>query len=275
MDGCGAVPQVLLSGQEKYALLCTDSVMVANGQGNPMRQIALLRRNAFTIAAPIDSDVRTVADLKGGSLGITEGSGGEIGLVQIALENAGLDPRIKGNEDVDIKVVGAGGPGAYNALQSGDIDAYAAALNDLAVMQPLGLESRSIIPEELQQLPSSGLTLMEDTLADERDREVTIKLARGWVKGNEFAVEHPQEALAIVCERAPEQCKDMDVARAYMKSVLQTIATVDGLEPGEQAPIEGYETVEDALLASGDLESEVDLETIFTNDYLREIDAGG
>lgn len=274
VDGCGAVPQVLIPGREKYALLCVDSTMIAEGQGDPMRQIALINRNVFVIEVPVDSDIEAIADLEGRTLGITEFSGGEVGLVSTALDGAGLDSRIEGNEDVEMKVVGPGGPAAYNALRTGEIDAYAGATNDLAAMQPLGLESRTILPEDLQQLPTSGLAVMQETLDNEEDREIAIKIARGWLKGNQFAIENPDEALQVVCERIPAECRDMEVAQAYMDRTIGTITPPEGLRPGEQGPLDLYEIVEQGVISSGDLESEVDLEEIFPNTYLDELNEG-
>jgi NitT/TauT family transport system substrate-binding protein len=269
-EGSGQVNQLLIAGREKYGRSGPDLTMIANAEGHDLRMIATFARGLFTIEAPVDSGVTSIEDLDGQALGVTDLAGGEIGLVEQALGDAGLEP----NEDVELKVVGEGGPAAFRALESGEIAAYAGATNDFAAMEAQGLESESIVPENLQGLPSNGFALSQETLDNEEDRDVAIRIVRAWLKGDLYARENPEEGLELACEAVPEECRDMANAEAFFDRSLEVATPPEGELLGSNRPIEPYEIIQEALISGGDLSEEVDLETVFPDTYTEEINEG-
>lgn len=269
-EGSGQVNQLMIAGREKFGRSGPDLTMIANAQGHDLRMPAIFARGIFTIEAPVGSGVDSMEDLEGQALGVTDLAGGEIGLVNQALAEAGLVP----DEDVELKVVGPGGPAAYRALESGEIAAYAAATNDFAAMEAVGLDSESIVPETLQGLPSNGFVLTQETLDNPEDREIAVKIIRAWLMGDQFARENPEEGLEIACEAVPEDCLDMDVAQAYFDRSVEVATPPEGLLPGEPAPIEDFETIQGALIEGGDMPREVDLTEVFTTDLVEEFNEG-
>lgn len=269
-EGSGQVNQLMIAGRTKFGRSGPDLTMIANAEGHDLRMPAIFARGIFTIEAPTGSGVDSMEDLSGKALGVTDLAGGEIGLVNQALAEAGLEPDV----DVEIKVVGPGGPAAFRALESGEIAAYAAATNDFAAMEAAGLDSESIVPDVLQGLPSNGFVVTQETLDNEADRETVVKIIRAWLKGDLFARENPEEALSIACEAIPEDCTDMDVAQVYFDRSVEVATPPEGLLPGEPAPVEDFETIQNALLGSGDLGAEIDVAEVFPTDLVEEYNDG-
>jgi NitT/TauT family transport system substrate-binding protein len=269
-EGSGQVNQLMIAGREKFGRSGPDLTMIANAEGHDLRMIATFARGIFTIEAPVGSGVDSMEDLDGKALGVTDLAGGEIGLVNQALAEAGLEP----DEDVELKVVGPGGPAAFRALESGEIAAYAGATNDFAAMDAQGLDSESIVPESLRGLPSNGFVVRQETLDNEADREIAIKIVRAWLKGDQFARLNPDEALDLACEAVPEECTDRKTAQAFFDRSIEVATPPEGVRPGENAPSEAFETIQNALIEAGDMKQEVDLQEVFPTTYVDQINEG-
>ena len=267
-EGSDYVVQQLIAGNVKFGQTGADNILIANATGRPVRGIAQVGgRGIFSIVVPDESDVQSVADLRGKKLGVTDLGGGEIPLVKASIADAGLEE----GEDVELAVVGEGGPAALNALQSGEIAGFAGANNDVAGMIAAGLEPRNIVAEKFLTVPTTEVAVMEETLQNEEDREIAIKIARCYRKGAEFAVASPDEAVAIACEQVPEECEDEAVRDAFLDAVVAAYAVPEGAEHyTEHVPQESYDLVQ-TTLAAEEIAKPQDLSTVFPDDYQDEI----
>jgi NitT/TauT family transport system substrate-binding protein len=262
-EGGQFVIQQIIAGNKKYGLAGTQNVDVGVSQGSALRAIWEHDRDIILIAAPADSDVNSVEDLAGKSLGITDPGSGEISFVHGVLDAAGV------RGDVDMPAIGYG-PSAYAALESGKVAAYSGYTNDIAALEAEGLKMKNILPEEFRGQPNNTLFGTAETLENSDDRETMIKIARAWNRGTVFALNDPEAALKIACEYVPEECKDQNAARAFMNATLNGIKPRDGAELGEF----DYEALETqaGLLSEDDLGPDpINFEEVFTNDYISEI----
>ena len=262
--GASAVQQ-LAAGNISYAVTNAENVMIGASRGATIKAISQLDHGIFTIAVPEDSDVQSIEDLEGEEIGLTDAAGGERPLVEAVLEDSGLTP----NEDIELPVVGPGGPSVFNALESGDIAAYAGATNDLAAVQAEGVETRSVLPEKFQDLPANFIVVTEEVLADEAQREAALGLARAWNQGIAFAEENPQQALDIACEQVPEECEDRASAQAFFDVQLEAATPLEG-QPYGAPSYDRLETILDTLVRDA-VAQEVDLQAVFTDEYVDEI----
>ncbi|MQA74473.1 MAG: hypothetical protein GEU88_09075 [Solirubrobacterales bacterium] len=265
-DGDSYVSQQLSAGKIPYAVGGSAETIVANSQGHEQTSVADLNADIFSIVATPESGITAVEDLEGGSLGITDLGGGEMPLVNAILKEYGLED----GENIELKVVGPGGPAAARAIQDGEIDAYAGATNDFAGLQAAGLELNSILDEKYTGLPSNVLLVNPDTLEDDAELETVLKLAAGWFDGVLYAKKNPDEALDIICGYVPEECKDMDVAKQFFDNTLD--GAVPAAEAAGEQDLEKYGIVQDAIVGE-DIEGAqpVDLESVFTNEYIDRI----
>src|SRR5690606_23707184 len=100
-------------------------------------------QNIFRIVVQEDSDIQSVEDLKGHTLGIAEAGGGEEPIVNASLDAANL----KRDTDVTILPIGDAGPASLNAILNGTVDAYAGSYPDISTLTADGrLKTRDITP---------------------------------------------------------------------------------------------------------------------------------
>jgi NitT/TauT family transport system substrate-binding protein len=269
-NGSDYVVQQLIAGNVKFGQTGADNILIANANGRPVRGLAQVGgRGIFTIIAPADGDVKTIEDLKGKKLGVTDLGGGEIPLVKASIAAAGLTE----GEDIELAVVGEGGPAALNALKTGEIAAFGGANNDVAGMIAAGLDPIEIVADEFQTVPTTEVAVMQETLENEKDREIAIKIAKCYRQGSEFAVENPDKALDIACGQVPEECEDPKVRDAFMESVLESYEVPDGAEHyTEHEPKESYDLVQTSL-AADDIAEPQDIAEVFPDEYMDEINS--
>jgi ABC-type nitrate/sulfonate/bicarbonate transport system substrate-binding protein len=265
-DGGSFVVQQVAAGKVKYGLSAPEAAVIAAAKGIPVRGIAETDRGTILIGVPADSSVQSMQDLKGKAIGISGPGGGEVGLVKLVLQSEGLTGSVK------LLPVGAGGPAVYHALKNGRIAGYAGYTNDIAGIEAAGLDLRNVIPEKYANLPSDEFILLQKTLDNPADRDVAVKLMRAWNRGTQFALENPDEALKLACERVKEECQDMKVAKAFMQVSLDAVKPRDGKELGAQS-LEDLATVQEGLLSSKQIAKKVDLGSVFTDDLIADINA--
>jgi NitT/TauT family transport system substrate-binding protein len=263
-DGGSFVVQQVAAGQVKYGISAPEPLMIAASKGLPLRGIAETDRGTILIAAPTGGPVKTLADLKGKKLGISGPGGGEVGLVKLVLQSQGIEA------DVGLLPVGAGGPAVYNALKTGRIAAYAGFTNDIAGIEAAGQQLTNVIPPQYASLPSDVFIAKQETLDNAGDRDVAIKLMRAWNRGTQFALANPTEALALACQRVKAECQDSKVAQAFMKVSLAAVKPRAGKPLGSFDQADN-KTVLDGLLKSKQVSKPVDLATVFTEQYIPDI----
>ena len=266
-DGSSFVIQQLISGNVKYGVAGGAETLIAAAEGADLRGIATVDAGIYTLAVSTDSDVQSVADLKGKTVGITGLGGGEVPLLRAALREAGLTV----GSDVKLLPVGAGGPVAAQALKSGKIAAYGGATNDLLGLEQAGLAFRRILSEKFTNLPNDTIVVSQSVLDDKEGREIAIKLARAWLKGTIFASENHAAFLEIACQSVPVECEDQKIAEGFFDLSLGTAlaAKTSGGKWGENDHTR-WGIVLDALL-SNEVTEPIDVTSVLTNDYIDEI----
>ncbi|WP_353808631.1 ABC transporter substrate-binding protein [Agromyces sp. SYSU T00194] len=260
-EGGTFVVQQLIAGNIPFGLANTEATEIAASQGYELEALAEHDRDIILIGAPVGGGVESVEDLEGKALGITDPGGGEVALVNAVLEAAGLS-------GVDTPAVGPGGPAVYNALETGQIAAYAGFTNDLAAVEASGLTFANILPDEFRGLPANSFVLATD--ATDEDKATFIKIVRAWTRGTIDALNDPELALEIGCSYVPEECEDMATARAYLD------ATLDGVQPREGLAMGEFDhdvlELQASVLAGSALGDEaIDFDAIFPNDAIEAI----
>jgi NitT/TauT family transport system substrate-binding protein len=243
VDGSSVVAQQLIAGNAIIGLLDVASILTANADGHDVRAVAGFNKGTFSIVVPDDSDVTSVADLEGLTLGVTDLSGGEMNLVRAALADAGLEQDV----DVTILAVGEGGPASFLALQDGTVDAFAGAINDFVALESEGLVPRVIVAEKYQGLPAGNWVVMQSTLDDPELRDTVIRVIRAHAKGLVFADENIDAAVAVGCQIVPEQCEDQARAKITMTRGLDTNRP-NGDSPWGFNDHDAWTTTQDTLL---------------------------
>lgn len=266
-EGSGFVTQQVIAGNADYGWAAADSDIIAFANDPSLRVVMCHQeQNIFRIVAPADSDIESVDDLAGRTLGFTEKGGGEEPLVNSALADAGI------TDDVRLLPIGAAGPQVQTAIEDGTVDAYASSYPDVSSLTAAGLEFRDITPEKFNGTPGDCLVTREEVLQDEEGRRIIEGIARAWARGSVFTIESPEETLEIGCQEVPEECENMEAARILVEDTARFLEPVE-----EGAPIgslfqEGWQTTADVLADTGAIEEPVDVTDLIAGPEAQEIE---
>lgn len=258
--GSSAAIQQVIAGNAEAALPAPSAFLNAVAQGYDLKWISSYQyANIFTLAATAASGIRSIEDLKGKTVGVSDLSGGEVPLVRAVLAEAGL---VEGR-DVRILPVGDGSALTLNALQSGQVDAYSSSLFDIAAIRASGVEMTTILPKEAQDFPANGIVVTAEAL--EADPAMFEGFLRATAKGVAFAAANDAQAFEMAKAIRPEEFEVDAVAKANWEAahILKTPPASLADQPLGTHFVQGFQAYHDFLRQGteeeGGLAADVDL----------------
>jgi NitT/TauT family transport system substrate-binding protein len=262
VDGSGATLQQLAAGQADIALPSPGPFMQAVARGENLKSVyTLYQSNVFGVQVPAESEIQSLADLEGKTVGVGALDGGETPFVKAALsEEAGLE-----EGDYELLAVGDGGQ-AVVALDKGDIDAYAAAFVDTAIMRLRGVELRNILPEDFQNF-FDAVFVFDGDFVDENE-ELIEGFGRAIAKATVWGEDNAAAVVDITSKAFPEEAEDKEFTQALVEET-QTLYELPEEADGQwgTAVPEFVERYMDFLVDQGELEEPVDPD-VFVNDHV-------
>ena len=227
-------------------------------------------KNLFDLIVPEDSPVKTVADLRGKTVGITDLGSGEVPLVRALLAAVNLRP----GENVTMIPIGEKAPTILASFRDNRIQAFGGAANDLVWLYQGGFKARSL-SGEYRELPSSGIFVTEKTFNERRD--LLVKVGRSIARGTLFGMTSPDAAVAIMSKLFPDQFENMESGRVFLHTYMDLTTPLRKDANGE--PIFGYPMLEgwerlQKIFLSGDkpiLSKPLNLAPVVTGDLVAEI----
>ena len=228
-QGSGAVGQQLSSGQIKMGALSSPPLTVAFSKLDQLRAAYCVHtKGLFSFVTLEGSAIKDLTDLKGKVLGISSPSGGEVPVLTAALEEAGLVV----NKDVRTKAIGHAGPQSLKAIQTGDVDAYAAGFPDIVALTAAGLELRDFTPKAYDAIPGACLVATTSEFKSEATQKVLTGISRAWAKASVFMLANPEAGYSVVCKAVPQECKDEKVSSALYEKTLSLMTPGDADKVG-------------------------------------------
>lgn len=190
-----------LAGQVDIGAGTPEPVIQTQAGGDPDAALVLtynfVRAPAASLAVLEDSDIDSLEDFEGTTLGVQSLGSGNIPLANAILSKAGLDPE----NDVEYVAVGLG-PAALQALESGQIDGLAMADAFYAPIENIGGELKYFTHPDAQSLFSTQFFMTPSAL--EENEDVMVSFGRAIAKGSLFTQTNPEAALRIMWEEFPE-----------------------------------------------------------------------
>jgi NitT/TauT family transport system substrate-binding protein len=258
-----------------YSLPSIEPLAIIRPQGvKALNFYTAYQGNIYGIRVPQDSPIKSFADLKGKTVGVTSmASAGVIIARALAKEN-GMNP------DTDIKIVVAGEAAQTAALlRSGQIAALSQFDTQYALTENAGAKLRSLeeANKAIKTFPSNGFVALEDTLKTKREQSVA--LGKGYAMGTVFAMANPEAAIRILWEVFPQTKstgKDEATALRDDLSTLKARAanwppSAGGVKKWGENSIDNYNRYVDFLVANGVLKSKIDAKELVTNDLIDDI----
>ena len=272
--GSSAAIRQVLAGNAEAALPAPSAFLNAVAQGHDLKWVYSYQyANIFTLAAKADSGIKSIADLKGKKVGVSDLSGGEVTLVRAVLAAAGLNA----GEDVDIVPVGDGSALTVEALRTGQVDAYSSNLFDLAAIKSMGIDMVTILPQEAQDFPANGIVVTAESLTTNAD--TIAGFLRAVAKGVVYAANNDKKALEIAKKTRPEEfeVEALSAANWAAAGVLKTPPASLSDKPIGSHYVTGFQAYHDFLRQGteeeGALPADVDLSVALDSSLLEAANA--
>lgn len=172
------------------------------------------RANIFKIGVLPDSKVKTIADLKGTSIGVRVMPSAMSFYITGLLKSMGM----VADKDFQIISVGAGG-GSISELEKGNISAFVNSDTLYAAMENAGAKFRYLDPGEYaKHYSSGGIFAKRSYLASHKDEACAF--GRGLAEGVEFALANPDAAVQLHWKHYPEAKPKGDDPLGQAKHIL-------------------------------------------------------
>ncbi|WP_369185756.1 ABC transporter substrate-binding protein [Streptomyces sp. Y1] len=273
----------LTAGKEDVVFAGGDEMLQARAKDLPVVDVATLYHTyPVVMLVPQDSPIHTVADLRGHSVG-TPGPFGETYFALLAQLKAGALT----TKDVTVQHIGFT---QQAALVGKKVDAVMGYLNNDAVQfQQAGLAVRPVegtgtgtgtgtvegtgtgtgtgAGSDALPLVAAGLGATRATL-DQHGEDVRKFLA-ATLRGVQYTVDHPEEAVAISKTFVPgmNDHKQQEAALAVLKATVPMLKAPASGKPGLNDPAT-WEKMAAFMKEQGLIDKPVTATDAFTNDYL-------
>jgi NitT/TauT family transport system substrate-binding protein len=229
-------------------------------------------RNIWSMSVPTDSNIKTIAELRGKRIGITSLGSGGVTYGRAYVRSAGLDP----DKDVTFIPIGVG-PQAVTAIRQKLVDAivFWDAANVRFELSGVALRNLDI-GEKLEALPDLSFLARNDVIKN--NPKMLVGFARAVSKAIDFTIANPAAAVLITWKVYPEsRPKEPDA----QKALAQGVKILEARKPGWTSVKtngknglfieEDWKNLSSFLLAGGQIAQPVPTSRMYTNDLIDEI----
>jgi NitT/TauT family transport system substrate-binding protein len=258
-----------------YSLPSIEPLAIIRPQGvKALNYYTAYQGNIYGIEVPVDSPIKSFADLKGKTIGVTSMASAGVIIARALAKTNGLNP------DTDIKIVVAGEAAQTAALlRSGQVAALSQFDTQYALTENAGAKLRELTEanKAIRTFPANGFVALEDTLKTKREQSVA--LAKGYAMGTVFAMANPEAAIHILWDVFPQTKstgKDEATALRDDLSTLKARAknwppSAGGVKKWGENSMDNYNRYVDFLVTNGVLKSKIDAKDLVTNDLIDDI----
>lgn len=261
MNGSAAVLQAMLAGQVDIGTPGPVPTILTQAQGEDIRYIAnLWPGGAFVLVTPDETGIGDASELTGKTIGVATADGSEVSFAHTIMSAEGLE-----ESDYEVLTVGEGGQ-AVAAFERGDIDAYAASIDGVAIIEHAGIPLTNITGDATGYLFGNGLAAPAELI--ESDPETLEAFGNAYRQGLEMAIADRQTVIDACGSVQPQEIEDLDYVDAHLDALIPSLERNDG-EPWGSMSKEHWEMVlQDAVDMEMVEEGAVDVDNLFTNDLV-------
>jgi len=245
------------AGQLPFSVVSGEQVPMARAQGLPVVYVAAWYRDyPVSVVSKVEQGIITPADLAGKKIGLPGLFGANyVGFIALLHAN-GLS-----ESDLTLDAIGFNQVEALATDQEEAIVGYTA--NEPIQLAAQGYEVNEIRVADHVKLASNGLLTNEKTIAE--DPELIRKMIAAFLRGLEYAADHPDEAYEI-SKKYVENLGEAD--EATQKQVLATSIEFWQIEqPGYSDP-QAWENMNNVLFEMGFIPELIDIDSAYTNEFL-------
>jgi NitT/TauT family transport system substrate-binding protein len=266
--GSSDAARQLASGNVDWGVFSSAAAMQTVQRGFPLKAIMqVYYPDTFDIVVPADSPVRSMADMKGKTIGLSDLAGGEVPMTRASIVQSGL----REGADVKLVVAGEGDPTTVRSFNEGRIQAYAGAKRDLLLLPAQDVPTRSITPPEIAAFPGDALLVRAETF--EADPGLLTRFVRATLRGWGWGMQNPEAAFDLLKTKyAAASLGDNPVAPEFWALVQTYYTAPEGVRPHGVFVPSAWETYMDYLqLGEGEqqaLAGPIDLSAVLTDEIV-------
>jgi len=277
LSGSSVIIPQLLSGQIHASGASMEPLVIARQPGKqnfPLKFVYnYLRNSVWELAVTADSPVRTIADLKGKSIGVVSLGSGNVYTTRAILAASGVDPK-----SVTLQPVGFGGQ-AFQALKTNQIQALNLWDSAHAALEASGTAIRRLdIPKEFQGMSSHGFEVTDKLLKE--NPQLIARFGRAVTKGSVACQANMTACLQAFWKHYPEQKPkvgtEAEIMRKEMTIMKSRLDNITYFRPGEPRQWGAYSDRDWKLLIAalkegGEVTNEnVPMSSLYTNELVAE-----
>jgi NitT/TauT family transport system substrate-binding protein len=266
ISGSWEAAQQLAAGNIDFGQMAGAVIIQANAEHSiPVRTLITNFSLGWGLAVKNNGPIKTVADLKGKTIGIVSLSSGGVSLVKSFIKNNGMDPE----NDVTMIATGVGAQ-ALLALQSGQVQALMYWSSALVGFQSMDSDLKILKDPTWADMPDYSLATSQQVI--DQKPEMVEGVSRGVAKAMAFAAANPDCARRLVWKFYPDT-KPTNVAEqtavandlAKISILLSDQANASRLNPDALfagASVKAMGTYQEFLYDAGVLKAKADPKTL-------------
>jgi len=198
VEGSAAGMQQIGSGNIQVVSLGPEEIIIGREKGVKIKgYFVQARTTIFRLVVPAESPLKSVAELKGKTIGVPALASGSVPFAKALVASVGMNPE----KDIQLLAVGVGAPGAL-ALQQKKVDALALWDTLQASLENRGVALRRLDLPMVGEMIGQTLATSDGYLAENADALVGV--ARGIAKAILFGVTNPEAAVRIHWKAYPQ-----------------------------------------------------------------------
>ena len=201
-----------------------------------------------SIGVPKESDIKSVADLKGKVVGLA--SDRDQITTTVALDTVGLSI-----DDISTVVVGESGPVLAKSIRDGAIAAFAGSANNLAAIEAAGIAIRNITPANVSNNPGNSYVMW----APRKDeiKSVVQRFLKAYAMAMHAGILDTKTMAAICRKNVPEQWENLDIGMALLDFAVYRTNMIRTVKRGELQP-DVWARVQAPYIALGEIPGTLD-----------------
>lgn len=239
----------------------SDQVVIGRAQELPVRYVMnWYTQYPVVVFAKTEAGISEPADLVGKTVGIP----GPFGASYVAFRGL-LDAAGMSEDDLTLESIG------FTQAAAVSEDTVDAAIdygvNGPVVLGQSGIDTVQIKLDQYMTIPANGIVTNETTISE--NPELVAAVVRASMKAAQYTLDNPDEAFEIALKFVPEAGGENEAAnRAVFDAVLDYWTPQGDLAMGETAP-EDWQTVADLMQRIGLVDTLVDAESLYTNEFVK------
>ena len=189
------LPELIASGKVDGCYMMLPLISLQLNNGIDFRIASGVHKGCLAVLAPVDSEIRTAADLKGKVVGVPGIGSSPMLITQRAMMKAGIDARMEAGE---VEFLSFNGSDLPLALKNGSVDAIATSEPNASILVEQGLAKMVFDTAHHEDYKNEICCVMVfNTDFAKNHPDVAVKFLKALRKACDFIRENPEEASRI------------------------------------------------------------------------------